>query len=104
MNDDPHAVDVLYAKVQLEDGSNRLQCLADELNDRLTLTGIMQKSYDRVKLHVTVMNTLFRKEPEGVVFQQKISSREPFDASNILKVRYRNLSSQDNNFLLSAFW
>jgi activating signal cointegrator complex subunit 1 len=68
MNDDPHAVDVLYAKVQLEDGSNRLQCLADELNDRLTLTGIMQKSYDRVKLHVTVMNTLFRKEPKGVVF------------------------------------
>lgn len=85
MNDDPHTVDVLYGKVTMDDASDRLQCLADELSDRLTSSGVMQKSYDRVKLHVTLMNTLFRKDPEGVVFQQKISSREPFDASNVLK-------------------
>ncbi|KAL5004729.1 hypothetical protein ScPMuIL_018185 [Solemya velum] len=89
MNDDPGEVDVLYAKVELEDDSDRFQILADRLADKFVSSNLMQKDYDRVKLHVTVMNTLFRKDPSGTtvakVHREPIRDRESFDASNILK-------------------
>ncbi len=51
-------MDVLYAKVTSADGV--LQTLCDRLVDRFVSAGIMTRQYDRVKLHVTLMNTLFR--------------------------------------------
>lgn len=44
----------------------RLQVIADQLVDRFVASGLMLKEWDRVKLHATVMNTLFRKDPSGV--------------------------------------
>lgn len=41
----------------------RLQMLADQLVERFVASGLMLKEWDRVKLHATVMNTLFRKDP-----------------------------------------
>ena len=53
----------------------------------------MQKDHDRVKLHVTVMNTLMRKDPSGTSIpmpeaagRSGMKQRESFDASQILKV------------------
>jgi activating signal cointegrator complex subunit 1 len=51
------------------------------------LLGLMQKQYERVKLHVTLMNTLFRNnDTESETSRRKQKHRETFDATNILKV------------------
>ncbi|XP_028741968.1 activating signal cointegrator 1 complex subunit 1 isoform X1 [Peromyscus leucopus] len=93
MNDDPGMVDVLYAKVHMKDGSNKLQELADRVLERFQELGLTVKEWNSVKLHATVMNTLFRKDPnaEGrynlytadgkYIFKE----RESFDGRNILK-------------------
>lgn len=41
----------------------RLQVIADTLMEHFVSSGLMIKEWDRVKLHATVMNTLFRKDP-----------------------------------------
>ncbi|XP_070707584.1 activating signal cointegrator 1 complex subunit 1 [Pempheris klunzingeri] len=89
MNDDPAMVDVLYAKVGVKDGSDKLQVIADRLVEHFVSAGLMVREWDRVKLHGTVMNTLFRKESTveavGGPGRQTTSEREAFDARNILK-------------------
>ncbi|XP_054455025.1 activating signal cointegrator 1 complex subunit 1 [Anoplopoma fimbria] len=89
MNDDPAMVDVLYAKVNLKDKSDKLQVIADRLVEHFVSAGLMVREWDRVKLHATVMNTLFRKdstvEDTGGPRRQAMSEREAFDAKNILK-------------------
>ena len=80
----------------------RLQQLADHIVDRFCATGLMNREYDRVKLHVTVMNTLMRKDPvgAGVVTsggnKRPIRERESFDARNIFKVS--SLYLNESNF------
>uniref|UniRef100_A0A8D0GYZ1 Activating signal cointegrator 1 complex subunit 1 n=1 Tax=Sphenodon punctatus TaxID=8508 RepID=A0A8D0GYZ1_SPHPU len=92
MNDDPAMVDVLYAKVHTKDGSNKLQMLADTLMERFVTSGLMVKEWDRVKLHATVMNTLFRKDPNAeeqnntTAGKSDFKERESFDGRNILKL------------------
>ncbi|KAK2820500.1 hypothetical protein Q5P01_023459 [Channa striata] len=89
MNDDPAMVDILYAKVRVKDGSDKLQVIADRLVEHFVSVGLMVKEWDRVKLHGTVMNTLFRKdstvEDTAGPGKQTMSEREAFDARNILK-------------------
>ncbi|XP_029464890.1 activating signal cointegrator 1 complex subunit 1 isoform X2 [Rhinatrema bivittatum] len=91
MNDDPGMVDILYAKVQTKDGSERLQLLADRLMERFLNSGLMLKEWERVKLHATVMNTLFRRDPSAEERSSTASGkpgpreRESFNARNILK-------------------
>ncbi|XP_007558346.1 activating signal cointegrator 1 complex subunit 1 isoform X1 [Poecilia formosa] len=95
MNDDPAMVDVLYAKVGVKDGSDRLQVIAERLVEHFVSAGLMVREWDRVKLHGTVMNTLFRKdttvENRGGAGKQATSEREAFDARNILK-KFANYS------------
>ncbi|KAF7658700.1 hypothetical protein LDENG_00008860 [Lucifuga dentata] len=90
MNDDPGMVDVLYAKVRVKDGSDKLQMMADQLVEHFVSGGLMVKEWDRVKLHGTVMNTLFRRdstvEDTGGPGRQTVNGREAFDARNILKM------------------
>ncbi|XP_066520744.1 activating signal cointegrator 1 complex subunit 1 [Hoplias malabaricus] len=89
MNDDPSMVDVLYAKVSVQDGSEKLQEIADRLVECFVSAGLMVKEWDRVKLHATVMNTLFRKDPsvedKGGPAKQNMKDREAFDARNVLQ-------------------
>ncbi|XP_042364445.1 activating signal cointegrator 1 complex subunit 1 [Plectropomus leopardus] len=87
MNDDPAMVDVLYAKVNVKDQSDKLQVIADRLVEHFVSAGLMVREWDRVKLHGTVMNTLFRKDStvEDTPGRQTMSEREAFDARNILK-------------------
>ena len=51
----------------------------------------MARQYDRVKLHVTLMNTLMRKDPSGASLPAKSDrrqhrDRESFNAVGVLKV------------------
>nr|XP_027316044.2 LOW QUALITY PROTEIN: activating signal cointegrator 1 complex subunit 1 [Anas platyrhynchos] len=92
MNDDPAMTDVLYAKVRMKDGSDRLQAVADQLVERFVASGLMLKEWDRVKLHATVMNTLFRRDPGAeersstAPGKAALKEREAFNARNILKL------------------
>lgn len=95
MNDDPSEVDVLYAKINPVDDSRQppsIQQLADKLMSRFVDAGLAKKQYDRVKLHATVMNTLFRQDTSGMNDEKQSKSRdfkdrdrESFDARQILK-------------------
>ncbi|CAL8282985.1 unnamed protein product [Merluccius merluccius] len=89
MNDDPAMVDILYAKVNLKDHSDRLQVMANRLVEHFVSAGLMFREWDKVKLHGTVMNTLFRKdstaEDSGGPGRKNMRDREAFDARNILK-------------------
>ena len=62
------------------DDSDRLQVLADRLSESFIEEGLSEKQYDRVKLHCTLMNTLFRRSDDG----QRKQERTSFDASRIL--------------------
>ncbi|CAL1545826.1 unnamed protein product [Lymnaea stagnalis] len=96
MNDDPAEVDVLYAKVQPGKSSQRLQELVDIIVNKFTSEGVVKREHDHVKMHVTVMNTLMRKDPSAISENQSakhgIKLRESFDAREILK------TFQDFNF------
>lgn len=101
MNDDPYEVDVLYAKVKLVDGSNLLQQAADSVVQHFVDTGYLKKEdVHEVKLHVTLMNTLFRDEKKDEISEEQNSlgnnkswrnkkTRTTFNASNVLK-QYRD--------------
>ena len=76
----------------------RLQEVADFIVERLVSAGVMEREYDRVKLHATVINTKLRKaassgkprEAHGGgrkgPGRQGFEPRETFDASSILQV------------------
>merc|ERR1711874_589346 len=84
MNDDPAEVDVLYAKIVDEEG--RLQQAAEAIVDKFVESGLMGRQYDRVKLHVTLMNTLFRKESGDVGDKNDfLENRESFDARPVFE-------------------
>ena len=56
MNDDPSEVDVVYGRIHCEP----LQSMAEYIVNQFTDTGFMPRQFDRIKLHVTLMNTKFR--------------------------------------------
>ncbi|XP_018566384.1 activating signal cointegrator 1 complex subunit 1-like [Anoplophora glabripennis] len=82
MNDDPSEVNVLYGIVEMADSSQRekLQEIADKIAEYYYKSGLARRQYDRVKLHVTLMNTRFRNADE---------KPETFDARQIL-AQFRN--------------
>jgi len=72
-----------------------LQTFADRLVDRFVASGIMLREHDHVKLHITVMNSLMRKDPsnDAIVSESNRASakggtkdRESFDASRLMQV------------------
>ncbi|XP_067876549.1 activating signal cointegrator 1 complex subunit 1 isoform X1 [Heterodontus francisci] len=91
MNDDPSMVDILYGKIEMKNGTDKLQLVVDGLMERFVASGLTEKEWDRVKLHATLMNTLFRRDPtvEGransTLGKQNLRERESFDARNVLK-------------------
>jgi len=72
----------------------RLQIFADRLVDRFVASGIMLREYDRVKLHITVMNSKWRKNPSHTVVSESdraptrsgTKDRESFDATRLMQV------------------
>lgn len=77
MNDDPSAVDVLYAKIS----SNQLQQLAEQLVEHLVAFNLAEQSTSRanIKLHVTLLNSKFALD------HMTSSSRQSFDVSELLQ-------------------
>lgn len=77
MNDDPSNVYVLYAKVQMKtpELQTKLQDMCDKMSNHFCRSGLAKKEYDRVKLHMTVMNTSFRDSDE---------EKTSFDAREIM--------------------
>ena len=67
---------------------------ADRLVDRFIASGIMLREYDHVKLHITVMNSLMRKDPSHAIASQSdrtsmrsgTKDRESFDATRLMQV------------------
>ncbi|CAH0550622.1 unnamed protein product [Brassicogethes aeneus] len=110
MNDDPSEVHVLYGKVQLDE-TQKFQQLSNDIVHYFYRKGLIKKQYESVKLHVTLMNSIFNKENEN-------SKRNTFDATDILK-NYDNyyfgravfdsvqlsvrFTSSENGFYESAF-
>jgi len=92
MNDDPAEVDVLYAKVKDEDGT--LQAVADGIVDHFIESGLMTRQYDRVKLHVTLINTIFRKDAGDLGDKNDQMERESFDSRSIFE-GWRDVSLGD---------
>ena len=94
-------VDVIYAKVKpsgvgLIDGVNVLQKLADQIVEKFVASGLMRREYDRVKLHLTVMNSRYGKKEsfknsnslgtmEDFETKKEVGKRETIDARDILK-------------------
>jgi len=72
----------------------RLPTFADRLIDRFVASGIMLREYDHVKLHITIMNSLMRKDPSHTIVSQNdraytrssMKSRESFDAMRLMQV------------------
>jgi len=83
MNDDPGEVDVLYGQVKQ---AGNLQQFAERIVDRFVEAGLMKRDYDRIKFHVTLMNTLFRKDKNDVGDANEPGNRESFDARTILNL------------------
>lgn len=82
MNDDPSQVNVLYG--QCVDVSGRLQRLADSVVDHFEARGLLDREYERVKLHVTLMNTKFAaSNSEGGAAGRP--NRRHFNAKSILE-------------------
>ncbi|XP_052893024.1 activating signal cointegrator 1 complex subunit 1 [Anopheles moucheti] len=83
MNDDPHSVDVLYAKIE----SPVLQTAANQIYEYFLSKGLMQRKYEQVKLHTTLINSLFRASQTEVVNEKEAErKRITFDASEILRL------------------
>merc|ERR1740129_1363595 len=89
MNDDPAEVDVLYAKVKDEDGT--LQAVADGIVNHFIESGLMTRQYDRVKLHVTLINTIFRRDAGDLGDKNDQMERESYDSRSILEGRGEGL-------------
>lgn len=88
MNDDPSAVDVLYAKVVSEE----LQQIANEIAQYFASRGFIQLQHENVKLHVTLMNSRFSDNDDAIEKDEvqdlrdgNRNQKKTFDASKILK-------------------
>ncbi|XP_024883318.1 activating signal cointegrator 1 complex subunit 1 isoform X4 [Temnothorax curvispinosus] len=76
MNDDPTDVKVLFAQVT---HNEKLQELVDKVAQYFIDIGLMEKEYEKIKLHATLMNTSFKNDYPA-------RFKERYDASEILKV------------------
>lgn len=85
MNDDPTAVDILYGNIECE----ALQIISDQIYEYFVSKSLTQKKFDRVKLHVTLINTLFGMDSSKL--DEGKRDRETFDAS-ILLSKYKDFN------------
>ncbi|XP_075213153.1 activating signal cointegrator 1 complex subunit 1 [Lycorma delicatula] len=83
MNDDPAEVNVLYGRIHCQD-EELLQTLSDSIVSYCIKAGIVEKEHERVKLHITLMNTIFRKSSSEFGNENK-RNRDTINASSILK-------------------
>ncbi|PBC27387.1 activating signal cointegrator 1 complex subunit 1 isoform X1 [Apis cerana] len=78
MNDDPSETRVLYAKLI---DNEALEKMVDEIVDYYNRIGLLYKETDKVKLHLTLMNTKFKLNEEENYYEKY----KTFDATEIMK-------------------
>ncbi|XP_039280349.1 activating signal cointegrator 1 complex subunit 1 isoform X2 [Nilaparvata lugens] len=61
MNDDPAEARVVYGRIHCDD-EERLQNLSDRIVDYVAKAGVLEKEHEKVKMHITLMNTSFLKD------------------------------------------
>ena len=69
--------------------SRRLQAIVDHIASEFAASGLLRRDYGRqnVKLHITLMNSMFRKDKSGDRKPEKrMMKRETFNARQILDV------------------
>lgn len=99
MNVDPTRTKVLYAKVE----DDRLQALADKVATEMTANGYVfkdDKPSDSVKLHITLMNTVFARRKAMRNRKGKAergSAPKSFDSTQILE-HYKDVVFADIDF------
>lgn len=77
-----HSTSIQFSQVE----SKPLQQIAEDITDYFVSAGLIQRQYDNVKLHVTLINTLFRKTAEEDSGKSHLPhARKTFDARDILK-------------------
>ncbi|XP_039279979.1 activating signal cointegrator 1 complex subunit 1 isoform X2 [Nilaparvata lugens] len=85
LNNDPMKARVVYGKVH-DSEQQSWQLLCDNIVDYFTKEGVMEKEYDQVKMHITLMNTVFRRKSSVETIRK---NRKPIDVSSIIK-EYEN--------------
>ena len=65
-------------------GEGRLIIILRFSVDKFVASGLMRREYDRVKLHLTLINTLFRKEQGDLGDKDLGQARESFDCRPLL--------------------
>ncbi|KAF2884275.1 hypothetical protein ILUMI_21896 [Ignelater luminosus] len=91
MNDNLEKVNVLYAnaKVDHESGEDILQKLVNGISDYFYERGLVRQYQDNVKLHVTLINTKYRKSSAETSPVKKRSKwqmkKQTFDARSIME-------------------
>lgn len=85
MNTNLKKVDVLYANATMigENEDFNLQKLANDLSDHFYERGLVRTYQDNVKLHMTLINTKYRKE-SGSPKKKRWVKRQSFDATTIV--------------------
>ncbi|KRT78543.1 hypothetical protein AMK59_7816 [Oryctes borbonicus] len=85
MNNNYKKVNVLYAKAKIstENEEDVLQSMLNSISKLFYETGFIRQYRENVKIHLTLMNTKYRKSNDR---QRKWTNRrQPFDASIIME-------------------
>ncbi|KAH7440659.1 hypothetical protein KP509_03G003900 [Ceratopteris richardii] len=84
MKGSPARAHVLYAKVEDADQRNHLLCACNVIKEAFIEAGLVAEKDKKqeIKMHATLMNTLFRKRARGKRFGRRI----PFDARPIISL------------------
>ncbi|XP_050300152.1 uncharacterized protein LOC126738756 [Anthonomus grandis grandis] len=77
--------DVIYAKVNLvnESDEHDLQKIVNDISDHFYHRGLARKHQENVKIHMTIINTKYRKNVEGPKSKRR---RQSIDATKILEL------------------
>ena len=97
MNDDPTQVNVVYANVVDMSDKKCLQSIVDDLFDRFQESGLIRDKHQfdrmnaesKVKLHVTLMNTSFRRKEMDRIKGPTDRTANSFNAEGVLN-KFKN--------------
>ncbi|KAF7283182.1 hypothetical protein GWI33_001245 [Rhynchophorus ferrugineus] len=98
MNNNARKVDVLYANVKMmnETEEHNLQNIVNDISKHFFDRGLARKYQDNVKIHMTVINTKYRRQ-NGTPKRKLRYKRQSIDATKILE-KYKNYDFGHCNF------
>ncbi|CAH1132825.1 unnamed protein product [Ceutorhynchus assimilis] len=96
MNDNIEKTDVIYANVRLlnETNDNNLQTIIDALSHHFYEKGLLKKYQENVKLHMTIINTKYRKDKTSPKRKRR---RLSIDATKIFE-KFKDFEFGDCDF------